>query len=89
MICQKKIYYKYFFNEIKCISLIDSKSKKKTITLEDIACNPETKIKKTIDIILDYVYDIFVSEGLFQEKTVVLTDDNNEINIKKMKMVMQ
>ena len=28
MICQKKIYYKYFFDELKCISLIDSKSKK-------------------------------------------------------------
>jgi len=53
------------------------KSKKKSITLEDIACNPETKIKKTIDIILDYVCDIFVGEGLFQEKTVVLIDDNN------------
>ena len=44
------------------------KIQKKPITLEGIACNPETKIKKTIDIILDYVYDIFVSEGLFQEK---------------------
>ena len=52
-------YYKFLFNELKGISLIDSKSKnKKPTTLEGIVSNPETKMKKTIDIFLDNVYDI-------------------------------
>ena len=77
-------YYKFLFNELKGISLIDSKSKnKKPTTLEDIVSNPETKMKETIDIFLDNVYDIFVNEGFFQEKTVISIDDSNEINNEK------
>ena len=77
-------YYKFLFNELKGISLIDSKSKnKKPTTLEGIVSNPETKMKETIDIFLDNVYDIFVNEGFFQEKTVISIDDSNEINNEK------
>ena len=77
-------YYQYFFEELKNIELMDSTPKKNIpMTPESIKNNHETKMKEIIDSYLKNLYEIFISEGLFQEKTVVSCDNNNENNIEK------
>ena len=81
-------YYQFFFDELKSISFMEPISKKNirsmSSVLDAIQCNPETKMKETIDSYLQYVKDIFINEGLFKEKTVVSCDNNNnEINLEK------
>ena len=77
-------YYQYFFEELKSIELMDSTPKKNIpMTPESIKNNHETKMKEIIDSYLKNLYEIFISEGLFQEKTVVSCDNNNENNIEK------
>jgi len=81
-------YYQFFFDELKSISLMEPISKKNirsmSTVFDAIQCNPETKMKETIDSYLEYVKQIFINEGLFKEKTVVSYDNNNnEINMEK------
>ena len=77
-------YYQFFFEELKCIELIDSKPKKNMSNTPEGTKNKfETKMKEIIDSYLNYIYEIFINEGLFQEKTVVSCDVDNENNIEK------
>jgi hypothetical protein len=63
-------YYQYFFEELKNIELMDSTPKKNIpMTPESIKNNHETKMKEIIDSYLKNLYEIFISEGLFQEKS--------------------
>ena len=77
-IIQLMRYYKDICKDIKSISLFSTI--KKQISADNISSNPETKTKIILDSYLNIVYNYFIQNDSFKEKTITSDEESNTIN---------